>query len=1195
MINETELTIANKSYTNKDFASIYPELLELAKKLTNKWDPSTSNESDPGVVLLKLLAFIADKNNYNIDKNILESFMPSATQESSMRKLSEMNGYEMEYYKSAMVDVTFMYKGRMSDGSGNTMTISLPAYDTVITGVEGISTYVLLDKVDLTERGVSVTKKAIEGTLQYLRGTDGSYIQLNNLDDNNRLYFPERFVASNGIFITNIGELNNLWDRVDNLNTEVPSTKCFKFGFDSSRNLPYIEFPKDIASLIGEGLDIRYIITQGVDGNVKANFLTKLYNTTDLSLFAHVSSEDAEAILKPELTNLVINNNSASIGGANPESINEAYNNFKRVVGTFNTLVTCKDYANFIYRLEENYRVSNVQVADRRTDINYGNNILTFNEFGKYVTSNEDKTKITPFDLLVYPLNSTNDNYDETSYYNSFKPNNSPKKSLEDSIENVKTISHDIKNLISDDIFLFKNYYLLNVRITTTTKVSSSEATSIVNNVKQALYKHFNAREIDYGYEIPYDTIYSVIESADPRIKNISLDEPEIQTKVMKADSTGTEINYTDIIDNESEHEKLLAKNILAGRISLFDYYEDFKFDFYKTQRTGTSPVIDELEKISTEVSIDKTDLQSGYVLKENEVIQLIGSNLTTKVTYPSYINFRYSGSPVASGTEYKLNTGESLKINYTDTNDYEQNIEYGPGTIIRTNFELKDTGTNSDRATITKEFNGVNIEMNTLTVNETIEIRDYVTSTLNKTLKCYWLLDEQKNPDNCLFRNGQSEIILSEGESFLYTDDAMTELVVIGSGTKLTIATPPTDSLTWSIDRTKLISKESILDKGLAAFSIFDWRTFDFTANNLIIQEMAIYSFGKDVTVKISDIQSGKTAITNELIEIPSNATIEYKETGATSFTKVPQYSISGVTWKVRSRLDLNTGPDRGQKIEENQTITFKKGVNEEINVIKESGKNTMFKLNVPIQHAGGEDIDVMVTTYVDQVIDRVAKVSAFVYNDASETGALQRNADTNLISYEIKNYTEPIVLPVVLPADKTTLIMFYWNKPTDDSVTTTDIEVEVTGGTITKYNQTNSDGVLSAGLNILEISEAVTEIKITATGATSSTSDTLLIGEPTIINGLNYSRFGWKNTDVALTESLLARIAELSTRKIDGEDVNIFYYNAPLDASNLIEVEDLSTPHALFDSNNLANQFTLAQIDVRNSFIDVVRSSRL
>lgn len=76
---EQELEISNKSYTNKDFNTIYPELLDLVTKLTNKWDPTTSNESDPGVVLLKLWSILADKNNYNIDKNILETFPLSVT------------------------------------------------------------------------------------------------------------------------------------------------------------------------------------------------------------------------------------------------------------------------------------------------------------------------------------------------------------------------------------------------------------------------------------------------------------------------------------------------------------------------------------------------------------------------------------------------------------------------------------------------------------------------------------------------------------------------------------------------------------------------------------------------------------------------------------------------------------------------------------------------------------------------------------------------------------------------------------------------------------------------------------------------------------------------------------------------------------------------------------------------------------
>ena len=79
--------LSNLSYTNKDFAQIYPELLDLAKKISYKWDPSTSDESDPGVVLLKFAALMADKCNYNIDKNVLELFPASVTQMPNARQI----------------------------------------------------------------------------------------------------------------------------------------------------------------------------------------------------------------------------------------------------------------------------------------------------------------------------------------------------------------------------------------------------------------------------------------------------------------------------------------------------------------------------------------------------------------------------------------------------------------------------------------------------------------------------------------------------------------------------------------------------------------------------------------------------------------------------------------------------------------------------------------------------------------------------------------------------------------------------------------------------------------------------------------------------------------------------------------------------------------------------------------------------
>ena len=97
--------ISNMSYTSRDFNTIYPELLDLVKKITYKWDPSISNESDPGVILLKLNAIIADKCNYNIDKNVLECFPLSVTQESNARQLYEQLGYFMHWYRSATTQV----------------------------------------------------------------------------------------------------------------------------------------------------------------------------------------------------------------------------------------------------------------------------------------------------------------------------------------------------------------------------------------------------------------------------------------------------------------------------------------------------------------------------------------------------------------------------------------------------------------------------------------------------------------------------------------------------------------------------------------------------------------------------------------------------------------------------------------------------------------------------------------------------------------------------------------------------------------------------------------------------------------------------------------------------------------------------------------------------------------------------------
>ena len=708
MITDNELRISNESYLRKDFYQIYPEILDLVTKITERWDPASSNESDPGVILLKLLAFIGDKVNYNIDKNILEAFMPSATQEESMRKLCDMMGYDMHYYRSACTDVSFMWTGDELGTESEGRSIYIPRF-TNISDDSGDINYVLTEPVTLIAKGKVVSKNAIEGQLINLSINNGNIVKLFNLDDNRRLYLPESQIAENGIWIWNSTtesaesmEASNFWTKVTNLNNQPTGQKIWKFGYDSKKKLPFILFPEDIAELIGDGLCVNYTRTKGISGNILAKVLTKLASLTELE---YTSGSEVSTVDISDESNakLVIQNSSYTLSGEDNETIDDAYVGFKKTVGTFDTLVTCRDYANKIYQLVQSEIntspiVSNIQVSDIRDDINFSQKIITFGDYGlvllteptvtivekeyadkddptKVVTVNEEVADIDHFDLYLYPLNAIVNTYSATNYNQSFKPQ-AGLVEISDKIEDYKTISHQLKQIgltsideSTKNVYLIKNYYHLKAKIATTYKVSQYEGNQILNNIYVALFTNFNSRKLDYGEEIPYDVLFNTIQNADPRIKLVSLEEPELETKVMYGDGyeyslapqEESSFSPTDPSNKDNIYETLLAKNVLAGKLPLFDYDKRFNYSFGQTNEddaitiygakksypTTEQQVIDNpnnysITYLTTELEIPISRTQDGnqYTLKENELIQLIAPNLSSSLTYPAYVNY---------------------------------------------------------------------------------------------------------------------------------------------------------------------------------------------------------------------------------------------------------------------------------------------------------------------------------------------------------------------------------------------------------------------------------------------------------------------------------------------------------------------------------------------------------------------------
>lgn len=1032
MITNKDLEIENISYTNKDFGQIYPELVDQGKALTNKWDPSQTNESDPGIVILKLGAFLADKINYNIDKNTLEQFITSATQESSVRKLADMMAYSMRYYRSATTEISFRYSGDLlsNDQESSESTddpvsqlhgFTLKAFDTTFKTEDDII-YTLLEdiNVDYYDR-LDTGKKAIQGELKQLtvlsNDDTSNLIQIYNLDDDNRVYFPDAQVAENGIFINKQDgiydpiKLPDVWHRVDNLNDQELGKRVFKFGYDSKKGYPYIQFPTDISDLIGDGLTIDYIVSQGVLGKVLNNKLSKFDKTkivSNGSLVNATLSEDNYTI-----------SNSTSAGAEDPETINEVVSNFNKSVGTFNTLVSCKDYSNYLnhFEYDDNSRlVSQVTVCDVRTDPNLSREIFTRDETAAsyYIHDLIDNNTADLFKLYLHgtaPVNS-----DVTTEYLYNRTYNAISSSeiinIDSELSQIKTINHFFGTPKGTDIII--GDYTLKVNISPKYKLNSSEQLSVKNNVKEALFKAFNASELDFGQEIPYDSIIDVILNADSRIKNVNMSEPEVKFSVR--DRTLGKVIPLNTVDEESKEylTSLVVNNIIAGRLPL--YKQDNSLHYSWDMDLSSADISHKyMCAILAEIAVEE-----DQELNENESIQLLEESYVTDIAYPYGILYSFYSSTgtsgqtviIPAGKTYELQENEYLYINYTDSSNNKVFKTYQAGDIIKPNFDIvnnsgnpeidDNVGGESKRAskyidwnqkkelTLTlSQYNALEdktgiIPMFSISTNEQIDVVKLNSYELGPTSNCFWYIKPKVNKDydgesgSELVLNEDNELlfsysddignyyILEEGEFFIYPNDDMTSLNILGAGTKLRcnksyIARKNTEY----IDLDEL--QNSIADEDVGTFKkSFKWEQLATDTSITIIQN-TISTYIKGDKINSFTFDDSSTSITSD-----------WKDGLTALKINDEDIVISPITRPIiRSVLSVVGSADKPQKVLGGQSVT-------------------LYKADKPLED---EDVGLFEYTAVTVNQDQLLQVSPAIdgYNDMIVLQDIQYITDEN------------------------------------------------------------------------------------------------------------------------------------------------------------------------------------------------------
>lgn len=1151
--------ISNISYTNKDFRSIYPELIDLVKKLTNKWDPEITNESDPGLILLKLNAIIADKNNYNIDKNILEAFPLSVTQYGNARKIYDILGYKMKWYRSATTTLSMVsnYDDLMSltfksPGSEN---IVFPIF-TMFSNDSGDNVYTLTKSVTASNlaKGIPQTDlPVIEGTNYAYELNGDTLITLNHLDADLRLYFKEPYIAENGIFIKNSTETSwdKAWIKVDNLAAETLNQKIFEFGVTPNSNICYIQFPQDIGNLIGDGLNIQYVISSGVKGNVSA----KEINTCTVDIIATKKDGDSAEINLNDYINIL--NPDASTNGADPESLDEAYKNYKKIVGTFNTLVTCRDYENYIYNMKNSTEdaVSNIVVSDRTNDLNsiyvqLDEDGVNKKQFVKATYGGTTNTKeFTAYDLALAPLKPVSSIYDNNTFNATFELDSSTKATLEDSLQaegTVSCIQHDYIDNTHNPIVLFKNKFTVNAKILTYYKLSNEEIKDLKKQIQQALRLKYNSRKLEFGESIAYDELVNTIENSDSRIRAAIVDVPTYTTYTSSY-SGDSMLGIT--LSGNAAATDIYTNMVMRGNTQLIDFNKDFNWQFGQV----SAAEYDGITSITSEVTIPNNDpdnsnienLADGYTLKENENIQALSPSYITTQTISSYIKYEIKNT-IAGAKDITFSKDVVYKMSDTDWNlkfDFTRTLEDG----TTSEFSLDSNNAQYFRLNFDLTLKGNTTKTGDLQSSYRVEsLKQNITDLSDKL--CYWLLN---NSENILFKSTDVEKILDTNEYFIYTDRIKSGIVILGSGTKIT---RPQEGAVVRIN--KNIPAEQIAESGVSSIPDSAFYTWP-QGSSVTAHEMVIYTFGKGTKVTAT-----VTNPVNNTLQDCSD--LKYQNPGEA------EQELKGTEWQIRSRLNINATPSAPQVLGTNQTITlnWKKTADSDPGTVtipteaNPSSNSILFNENV--QLAGGTDID---TSVLDLEGNVNYSLNALMFED--KTSALEFKLPYTNKTGTVYNADYQLTLE----SGKTALIKLY----VSGASSTNKITVTKTGsGSIKDYttgtplanNEITSNGVyyllLTGPLSIITVSIP------NVTGISTTLDRTLY-------------RFDEK-PDINVRNTLI-RNKILSN--LTNTDYKFDYtYIVPDD----VRIDNPLDPDSFWSSNHYCSKFTIAQLDLDNSKITIL-----
>lgn len=297
-------------YNRKDSYSILEYLKLQAEQLSDgRW--TDFSDSDIGTVFLKLMSYLADMNNFQIDKAVSELYLNTCTERASALALCSLIGYEPRHYQSAYSDIV------ISTAEG----ITIP-------DGEEIPAFSVFTDSSTNMKYCNLIKQYMFGNEAHFRVYQGiptiKTYTINDINTLGRIILQDYTIGTNTISL----KINGIeYDQVEDVRF-ISGQLGFSVHISEDKYL-YIQLPSYWPDVISKGstIEISYLITDGADGRIGKNVLTRI-----------------EQLSNQYSNKMIIKSNTASQGGYNPETVDEMRINVPKRARTMNTIVTINDF-----------------------------------------------------------------------------------------------------------------------------------------------------------------------------------------------------------------------------------------------------------------------------------------------------------------------------------------------------------------------------------------------------------------------------------------------------------------------------------------------------------------------------------------------------------------------------------------------------------------------------------------------------------------------------------------------------------------------------------------------------------------------------------------------------------------------------------------------------------------------------------